>query len=246
MHVLVTRPKGDGETLKAELERLGCEVSLEPLIRIVPNDIPPVAIDDVSTLIITSRNALRALAVSPALAPALTRPLLAVGPGTAALAREMGFKDIFEGPGTGAELVPEIVRRAKAVGGTFVYLAAEQLAFDLPKVLAEQGVKIRLVVAYRSVAAETLSPRVADALRDRAIDVVVLMSPRTAETWANIAPAAAKPNDLSGISYLCISEAVATVLKSRLEPQNIIVANRPNHEEILIVLKRLAARPEAE
>jgi len=246
MHVLVTRPQSDGETLKAELEQLGCKVTLEPLIRIVSNEIPLTAIDATSTLIVTSRNALRALAASPALAPALTRPLLAVGPGTAALALEMGFTDIFEGPGTGAELVPEIARRSEAGGATFVYLSADRLAFDLPTVLAEHGVKIHRFIAYRSVAAETLSPNVADALRDGAITIVVLMSPRTAETWAKIATVAAKPNDLSGISYVCISEAVANVLKSQLGPQAIIVANRPNHEEILIVLKRLAARSEAE
>jgi hypothetical protein len=97
MHVLVTRPKGDGETLKAEIERLGCEVSLEPLIRIVPNEIPQSAIDGASTLIVTSRNALKALAPSPALAAAMALPLMTVGPGTAALALEMGFKDVFEG-----------------------------------------------------------------------------------------------------------------------------------------------------
>lgn len=246
MHVLVTRPKDDGETLKAELERLGCKVTLEPLIRIVSNDIPTTAIDETSTLIITSRNALRALAKSPAVTRALTRPLLAVGPGTAALAREMGFTEIFEGPGTGAELVPEITRRSEAGGGPFVYLSADRMAFDVPSALAERGIAIRRVVAYRSVAAETLSPQVADALRDGAINVVVLMSPRTAETWAKIAPVAAKPNDLSDISYVCISEAVANVVKSKLGPQATIVASRPNHEEILIVLKRLAARPEAE
>ena len=245
MHVLVTRPKGDGETLKAQLEQLGCEVSLEPLIRIVANEIPVSAIDDASTLIVTSRNALKALSASAALAPALTRPLLTVGPGTAALALEMGFKDVFEGPGTGAELAPEIARRSKAGGGTFVYLAGDKLAFDLPSVLSEQGVTIRRVVAYRSVAAETLSPHITEALREGAIDVVVLMSPRTAETWADIAPGAAKPNGLSEINYVCISEAVANALRSRLGPQNIIIAARPNLEEIFIVLKRLAARPEA-
>lgn len=246
MHVLVTRPKGDGEPLKAQLEQLGCKVSLEPLISIVSNEIPLSAIDEASTLIVTSRNALKALSASAALSPALTRPLLTVGPGTAALALEMGFKDIFEGPGTGAELAPEIARRSKTDGGTFVYLAGDKLAFDLPAVLAEQGVNIRRVVAYRSVAAETLSPRVAEALHEGTIDVVVLMSPRTAETWANIAPGGAKPNDLSGITYVCISEAVANVLRARLRPQNIIIADRPNLEEIFIVLKRLAARPEAE
>jgi uroporphyrinogen-III synthase len=246
MHVLVTRPKGDGETLKARLEQLGCEVSLEPLIRIVPNEIPPSAIDGASTLIVTSRNALKALSASPALAPATTLPLLTVGPGTATLALEMGFKNVFEGPGTGAELAPEIARRSKADGGTFVYLAGDKLAFDLPAVLAEDGASIRRFVAYRSVAAETLSPRVADALRRGDIDVVILMSPRTAETWAGVAPSVAKPNDLSRITYVCISEAVANVLRSRLATQNIIIADRPNLEEIFIVLKRLAARSEAE
>ncbi|AGK59934.1 uroporphyrinogen III synthase HEM4 [Hyphomicrobium denitrificans 1NES1] len=246
MHVLVTRPKGDGEKLKAQLEQLGWEVSLEPLIRIVPNEIPPSAIDGASTLIVTSRNALKTLSASAALVPATMLPLMAVGPGTAALALELGFKDVFEGPGTGAELAPEIVRKSKADGGTFVYLAGDKLAFDLPAVLTEQGVNIRRVVAYRSVAAETLSPRIAEALREGVIDVVVLMSPKTAETWASVAPDVAKPNDLSGISYACISEAVANVLRLRLGTQNIIIADRPNLEEIFIVLKRLAARPEAE
>ncbi len=49
MHVLVTRPKDDGETLKAELEQIGCKVTLEPLIRIVSNDVPATAIDETST-----------------------------------------------------------------------------------------------------------------------------------------------------------------------------------------------------
>jgi uroporphyrinogen-III synthase len=245
MHVLVTRPKGDGETLKTELEQLGWKVSLEPLIRIIPNEIPPRAVEGASALIVTSRNALKALSASPALAQAQTLPILTVGPGTAALASEMGFKDVFEGPGTGAEFAPQIAKRAAATGEAFLYLAGDKLAFDLPTALTKQGVNIRSVVAYRSVAAETLSPEIADALRAGDIDVVVLMSPRTAETWAGIAPEFTKPDDLAGITYACISEAVAKVLRARLASQNIIIAARPNLEEIFIVLKRLAARPEA-
>jgi uroporphyrinogen-III synthase len=246
MHVLVTRPQDEGEKLKAQLEQLGWTVSLEPLLRIVPSDIPADAVDGASALIVTSRNALKALSGSPALAPALALPLLAVGPGTAALARDMGFTDIFEGLGTGAELAPEIAKKAKAVSGPFVYLSGDKLAFDLPAALAEQNVRIRRFVAYRSVAAETLSPHIADALRDGTIGVVVLMSPRTAETWTSIAPGVAKPDSLSKIIYVCISQAVANVLSTRLGPQNTIIAARPNLEEIFIVLKRLAARPEAE
>lgn len=246
MRVLLTRPQGDGETLKRRLEELGCTVTLEPLIRIVPNDVSPDIFDGASTLIVTSRNALKALAASPALAHAKDLPVLTVGPGTAALASEIGFSQIFEGPGTGAELAPEIERRARRSAETFVYLAGDKLAFDLPAALASQGVNIRRAVAYRSVAAETLSPEVAQAIANGGIDVVVLMSPRTAEAWANLAPRVAKSDTLAKIAYACISQAAANVVKTRLAAQNTIISARPNLEEIFIVLKRLAARPEAE
>lgn len=247
MHVLVTRPQADGELLKAELEALGCKVSLDPLIEIVPNEIRTDAFDGASAIVVTSRNALKALAASgDALATAKALPLLAVGPGTGALATELGFSDVFAGPGTGAELAPEIARRSKLNGGLFVYLSGDKLAFDLPAVLGPQGVDIRRIIAYRSVAAQTLSPEVAEALRAGTLDAVILMSPRTAETWAGNALTAAKPDDLSKLTYICISEAVAKVLRARLPAPNIAIADRPNLEDIIVVLKRLAARPEAE
>ena len=40
MHVLITRPEGDGEPLKAQIEQLGCRATLAPLISIVSGDPP--------------------------------------------------------------------------------------------------------------------------------------------------------------------------------------------------------------
>jgi uroporphyrinogen-III synthase len=245
MHVLVTRPKGDGETLKARIEQLGCRASLEPLISIVPNAIPLAAIKDAAGLIATSRNGLKALAGSPALGLATTLPLFVVGPGTAAMALEMGFKDVFEGAGTGADLVPVLARRS-GDDGTLVHLAGDVLAFDLTAALARENVNVRSVEAYRSVAAKTLSPPIIEALRNQDVDVVILMSPRTAETWVRLAVELSPPADLSGVTYICLSKAVADILRSHLDGPKIVIAARPNLEEILVLLKRLAARPEAE
>jgi len=243
MHVLITRPKDDAEPLKSKIEQLGWRVSLEPLIRVVRDPIPPSAVKNAATLIVTSRNALRSLAASPALQHAIKLPLLAVGPGTGSLAREIGFQTVFEGAGTGADLVPEIMRRS-ASGGPFLYLSGDVLAFDLPKALAEKKVNVRRIITYRSVAAETLSPITIDALKRRDIDVVTLMSPRTAATWGKLV--SDLPADLSEITYVCLSENVANALRSGLPTSKILTAARPNLEELFIVLKRLAARPEAE
>ena len=83
MHVLITRPEGDGEALKAQIEQLGCRATLAPLISIVSEAIPLSAIAGATALIVTSRNALKALAASPSLGAAMALPLYAVGPGTA-------------------------------------------------------------------------------------------------------------------------------------------------------------------
>jgi uroporphyrinogen-III synthase len=244
MHVLITRPRSDGESLKAKFEQLGWRATLEPLIEIVPNAIARSDIQDAGTLIATSRNALRSLAASPALQAALARPLLAVGPGTAALARQLGFKDIVEGDGTGVSLVPEIVRLSKTNARTFIHLAGDVLAFDLAAALASERIPIRALTVYRSIAARTFTPQVAEALRNGDIDVVALMSPRTAETWARLAGSLSPSVDFSALTYACLSENVAKALSVRLPAQNIVIADRPNLDELFVVLKRLAAQPE--
>lgn len=246
MHILVTRPVEDAEDLKSRLERLGHRVTLAPLVSIELNAIPLTAIEHATALIATSRNALRALAGSPALRLATTLPLFVVGPGTAATALEMGFQDVFEGAGTASDLVPTVIRKWREEGGLFVYLAGDVQAFDLKSALASAGVNIAQVTAYRSVAAETLPEGVISALRSRDIDAVILMSPRTAETWAHLTAALSPPPDLSGLTHLCISQSVADAVSKRLDAKRILTAANPNLEELLALIKRLAPHSKAE
>ena len=107
--------------------------------------------------------------------------------------------------------------------------------------LAGQGLKIKTVTAYRAVAAKNLSPAVTEALRNRDIDAVILMSPKTTEAWVRLAADVLTPEVISGINHLCLSEAVARPLKAQLAAGNIFVAARPNLEEMLALVKRLAA-----
>jgi len=244
MHVLVTRPEGDAETLKSRIEELGYRATLGPLVSILPNAIPASAIEGASALIATSRNALKALAQSPALKLATTLPLHVVGPGTAAMARQIGFTDIFEGAGTAAGLVAALSAKART-NERVVYLAGDVSAFDLEAALRHAKVNVLSVPAYRTVAAKFLSPDVAEALERGEIDAVILMSPRTAETWARLA-GGLEVEGLSGIAHLCLSEAVAKALLSRLATDNVLIAARPNLEEMLALLKRLAANSGAE
>jgi uroporphyrinogen-III synthase len=245
MHVLITRPEADAEALKSRIEELGCRATLAPLVAIVPNAIPLSAIEGATALVTTSRNALKALAGSPALGLAKSLPLYVVGPGTAAMAREIGFTDVIEGAGTAADLAAKLSAQGRSDGSTFAYLRGDVLAFDLEAAVKRAEVNVVSVAAYRSVAAETLAPNVAAALARREIDAVMLMSPRTAETWARLAgdliASAGRP-----IAHLCLSEAVAKALLSRFAANNVLIAAHPSLEEMLALVKRLAAHSGAE
>ena len=87
MHVLVTRPEPDGIKLKGLIERMGHAATVAPLLSVSYEDLDPAELEGVTTLIATSRNALRALVGSDALPRARRIPLFAVGSGTAAEAR---------------------------------------------------------------------------------------------------------------------------------------------------------------
>ena len=75
MRVLVTRPEPEASELRVRLEQMGHTVTLAPIMQI---DLFPPAADVLAgaqALLATSRNALKALALSPALPQALATTL---------------------------------------------------------------------------------------------------------------------------------------------------------------------------
>lgn len=246
MHVLITRPVEDAEPFKSRIEALGCRVTLAPLIEIVPNAIPEVVLEGATALIVTSRNALAALSASPTLASAINTPIYVVGPGTATIARKKGFKEVIEGAGAAADLASILVSDGWGPDSRLIYLRGDAVAFDLEGVLANAGINVTPIMAYRSVAAEILPPDVIKVLQMGSIDAVTLMSPRTAETWARLVAALSPPVQLSGVAYLCLSERVAEALGKLRKADNVMVASHPNLEEMLALVKRLAANSKAE
>jgi uroporphyrinogen-III synthase len=239
MHVLITRPEPDAAALRAELEALGHEVTVEPLLKIEPLPIAATAIDGIAAVIVTSRNGLRALAESAAIELARKLPIIAVGPGTAQLAGEYGFAHVVEGPGTARDLIPLIVETSSSRPGPLVHVRGEDVAFDLHGALADQGIKVREVVAYRTVPAGGFEPRTAALLIAGDIDAVILMSPRTGAIFARLMAANGLGGAARKLGFLCLSPAVAASVEP-LAPGRVEVSESPNSAAMLAAVTRVA------
>lgn len=241
MHVLVTRAEPEADACKVQLEALGHRVSIDSLLHIEPLPIAADALAGAAGIVVTSRNSLRALSASPALAAALQLPVITVGPGTAALARELKFSTVIAGDGSSADLVPVIATTAHNLHGPLIHLAGEKVAFDLTGALAARGIDVREIVAYRAVAANSLREQTKALLADGALDGVILMSPRTAETFARLVTAAGLQAEARRLVFLCLSAAVAARLGD-LAPPQVVVAETPNSQAMLAATSRVATQ----
>jgi uroporphyrinogen-III synthase len=235
MRVLVTRPEPEASELRVRLEQMGHTVTLAPIMQI---DLFPPAADVLAgaqALLATSRNALKALALSPALPQALATTLFAVGPATAEAARAMGFLRVVEGPGSARALVPVVVAKAEPAAGPLVHLAGAQLAVDLAGALSQKGFRVLAPVVYRTAAAAHLPAAAAAGLRAGDLDAVTLLSPETARTWTRLVTAAGLAGRARLLRHVCFSPGVAEAL-SPLAPPHVAVAARPRLEEMLALL----------
>jgi uroporphyrinogen-III synthase len=234
MHVLITRPEADSAELKNKLEAMGHTVSCCPLLTIA-YDAPPLNLHGVQALIATSRNGLQGLARSPAFESARSLPTFAVGPGTAALARDLGFSSVIEGPGRAEDLVPLIASSLEPEGGPLLHVSGDKIAFDVAGALAAQRFDVRREIVYRSVAAGGLDAKVGAAIKSGTVDAVILMSPRTANVFMDLVAAAGLDAEARQLRFYCLSTAVADAL-SPLGASKVKIARLPNSEEMLAAL----------
>jgi uroporphyrinogen-III synthase len=233
MRVLITRPEPDAVEEAELIAARGHQPVLAPLLEIeFYNARLPLA--GAYGLIVTSRNGLRALAAHPDRVAATLLPLYAVGEATAEAAWELGFAEVTAGPGTAQGLAALIVRDVAPEWGPLVHLAGETLAFDLEAALGAHGFTVRKAVLYRAVPATALPPEAVALIASARPKGVVLMSPRTAQTFAALIAKHGLVTQAKGLVCYCLSEAVAEAAAPL--GCEIRVAARPREEDILALL----------
>lgn len=240
MRLLVTRAEPDALKLKAALEELGHEATVEPLLQVEADADVAIDLEGVQALIATSRNAVRALKAHPARAVARTLPLFAVGRATAEEARALGFETVITGAGTAHELVTHIVSVVDPAAGLLLHLAGDRLAVDMRSELEGHGFRVMQAVVYRSVAAKELSEDTVAQLAEGEIEGVILLSPRTAAVYASLMRRQGLSTVARGLTHFCLSEAVARQL-TPLRPVRTAIAGVPRLQEVLALIEHAAA-----
>lgn len=231
MRLLVTRPEPAAARTAANLRARGHDVLLAPVLRIACVADAELGHGPFGAVVLTSANAVRALAQHRRRAELQSLPAFVVGRRTADAARGLGFGDVISADGNQQDLVRLVGARDRG-GGLLLYLAGEHRMGDLGAALAAIGLQVRTVVIYRAVPADALPAEVVAALAAGQVDGVLHFSRRSATAFLQCAIAAGVFDAARSAAHYCLSEPVAEPLRAAGAAQ-VMVAPRPE-EAVLI------------
>ncbi len=244
MHVLITRPHDDGVALQAKLRALDILSTLAPTQALQFEKLSSLDLDNVQACVVTSRNGLKSVAHNALVERLSSKALYTVGSATADYAKTLGLTSVRIGPGTAKGLAEQIIKECDPKKGSILYIAGAHLAFDLKTALEVAGFTVREETAYRAEPVSCFPEPAIHALRDNKINAVILMSARSAASFAALVKHHNLTKATSRLHYFCLSSSVKDSLVSALPDVRqdcLLVAHRPNTEELLALITRFAA-----
>jgi uroporphyrinogen-III synthase len=240
MAVLVTRPHPDNEATARALRERGFEVVLAPMLRFEQVPLGEALEADLGGVIVTSANALRAVAGE--LASLTGLPLFAVGDHTADEAHRHGFAKVISAGGDAAKLRRRVAKQFRGKDATkLLYLAGSDLSRDLAGELGADGFEVITRTTYRMVALSALSRETREAFAANEVEAVLHYSQRSARAFLEAARADGVEISALAVPQCCISANVAAVLHEAGAVQ-VLSAASPDENALFGALER-ALRP---
>lgn len=222
MAIVVVRPEPGHAATIAALREAGLEARSLPLFAARPLDWIPPKPDMFDAILFTSAQGVRL--AGPALEAIRCKPVIAVGPATAAAAREAGLSVVLTGTSDAAavadaaraqghERLLHLAGRDRVETGamTRIVYAADPVVVDSDAIRALAG---EIILLHSARAAARLAELADDAGVPRTTIALVAISAKTAAAagmgWRALAIAAAPRDDAMVAAARALTEAVAT------------------------------------
>jgi uroporphyrinogen-III synthase len=234
--VLLTRPLASSEAMAGTLQKLGYEITVEPLLSVVPLPAPCPPIDAPDAVMITSGNALMALeGRSAEAADLLGAPCFCVGPGTADKASAFGFRDVQNSTGDGAELARFMDAALTKRPASVLHIAGRDADSRAREILEKSGHRVTSWIVYETLPAADFTAVTRTLLENQKLEAILLFSPRTAQVLANLLKKTALEACCTGLAAICLSDTVAKVLRP-LGWRHLVAVPKPAEEAVIACL----------
>jgi len=229
--VLLTRPAPLASPLALRLEQAGYSVEIAPLLEMeILSFACPILPSEKSVVALTSRLSLLALENRrDEIAPFLDRPCYCVGAQTAADATAFGFRDVRTGgDGDGESLAAHICRQEEGAI-KILHIGGVDIVPAFPAAFAQESFPYTLWPVYKAQAVQAFPPNLEESLQNGRLDAALFFSPRTAQTYVDLALKAGLGSCCTRVAAIGLSEAVCAPLKA-LSWSSVLCAKAPTEK----------------
>lgn len=244
--IVITRPEpGLGETLAA-VEQAGWRGYASPALvvysRVMASGRVAGLERRISALLLTSGQAVPAVAQALPMGINLTVPVFAVGARTAERARAAGFTQVCSADGDALALAALLRQRLAPETGPLLLACGAGQGGALAAALRADGFRVLRRVAYDTRAARCLPPEVSRALLAGQIEVVAFFSAQSAKSWLDGVRDSALRAVAVGTVALVLSPAIEKSVRALGWEGPVIVAARPDAASMLEALEQVPRR----
>ena len=236
MRILITRPQEDAARFAELLRARGHEPVCASLLAVRFFDGPELDFENVSAVLATSANGIRAFAQRT---NRRDLKILAVGPQTADAARKAGFDSIHCADGDASTLAQAVLGWVKPDEGVLLHAASADNEGQLKALLVEEGYAVDVLVLYEIIAVHKLPTAAREALVHKTLDAAVVFSPRSAVALRDCIEHAHLQEACSHVAAVCISKATANALQP-LTFRTLSIAAKPNQDAMLAAVEAVA------
>lgn len=225
--VLITRSLIDALPIAEALKERGQDPLVSPLFKVV--FYPLSEIEAVQGLIVTSKNAVRAIESYGFLK---NYPVFGVGDQTIELAHQLGFTNTWSAAGDGRNLLELVLKHSHPHQGPLYHISGDVIKIDFVAELRKYGFQAERRTVYSIQPFEKLPLSIVEGLEKGELSYCLFFSFKTAQIFVNLVNKENLGSLTLSLVALCLSEDVAKAIDV-LKWKEIWVSPQPNQEALI-------------
>ena len=229
MHILLTRPLENSHDLILRFKSLGHKVSHVPLISIQKVNYEKLDFSFFKGIIFTSANAIKNLDVKN-----IDKKIdcFCVGNATEAMAKGVGFQNIYSASGNVNNLKEIILQNFESSKGKLLYVSGELISNDLDQQLISEGYNVNRIINYRANHIEKFNSELIEKLKEKMPDIVYVYSQNSALSLLKLIKNYSLENLCMNTNIMCMGEKTSSIL-NEIKWKKIFLFNSGEEEFLL-------------
>ena len=185
-----------------------------PILRIECLYSKPIKTSSAQAVLTTSPNAIQIFAE---LSKNRIIPIYTVASTSKKTAKKLGFKNVIDCQGDSVKMYQVILDNCEVKNGELIYIGAESISLDLPKMLQNVGYKVKRYIVYKTKEVEALDKKFLNLIKLKRVKWIVLLSQKGAFNFNKLIFNYITFNQLKNIKFACLSENIAAELSDKIK-----------------------------